>query len=61
MLLRLCLSVWTLLLSLSDGIDGVLSFTLGSLELSNFGFIVSLVSSSSNQPGVAGMMFLFLM
>ena len=26
------------------------------LELSNFGFIVLLVSSSSNQPGVAGMM-----
>ena len=56
MLLRLCLSVCTLLLSLSDDIDGVLSFTMGLLELSNFGFSVSLVSSSSNQPVVAGMM-----
>ena len=55
MLLRLCLSVWTLW-SLSEDIDGVLSFTLGIIRLSNFGFIVLLVSSSSNQPGVAGMM-----
>ena len=49
MLLRLCLSVWTLWLSLSGD---VLCWLLGLLELSNFGFIVSLFS---NQPGVAGM------